>query len=853
MEKLVLIDGNSLLNRAFYATNVFTTQAGFPTNAIFGFLKLLFKIQNDLKPEYIVVAFDMRAPTFRHKKFDAYKAGRKPMPEELAVQVEPLKELLRAMNIAIYQQEGIEADDIIGTLSTMFHVYSYVYTGDRDSYQLVDSKTEVRYTKRGVTDLLILNEGNFEEVTTILPKQIIDLKALMGDKSDNIPGVPGIGEKTAYNLIHTYHSLENIYANIDSLKGSLQSKLIENEALAYLSYDLATINRSCNINLQLEDCKWATKYSLEVKKLFVKYEFKSLLALDIFEEANSQPAEGNNQQRNVEKFDVIKSDDLLLVIKSNRELYVLLGEDNLRLYVKGKQYNVALPKDLLSAGISYDEFIVITKAIFSSKDKKVITYNYKDVLHKLEKMEIEVCCDFEDLSLMIYLVDYTNANVGLNQLIEFKDLSIEFDAYSLYLLHAEYFAKLKIDDLLELYLQIEKPLLLVLYRMESLGVKVDVNELNNLGDKYLSLLEDIKQIIFNVCGCTFNINSPKQIGEMLFDKLGLKGSKKGKNGAYSTSAEILEGLVNEHEVIPYILKYRQYQKLYSTYIEGFKPLIEKSTSLIHTTYNQTITATGRLSSTNPNLQNIPIRDEDGKELRKMFVPRDGYVFIDADYSQIELRLLAHFSGCKELIEAYNNNADIHATTASQIFNVPFEEVTDQMRRSAKAVNFGIIYGISEYGLSKNLNISVKQAKEYIAKYFEIYSSIKDYMQSNVDFAKENGYVSTLLGRKRYIPEIKSSNYNMRQFGERAAMNMPLQGSSADIIKIAMINVYNALKKNNLKSQLILQVHDELVLDCPVEEREKAMEILKYEMENAVKLLVPLTVDVHFGENWYEAK
>ena len=454
---------------------------------------------------------------------------------------------------------------------------------------------------------------------------------------------------------------------------------------------------------------------------------------------------------------------------------------------------------------------------------------------------------------MHYLCDYFNESKSAQELCVSKGYDYKFSAFVFSNIYKEYLETLKTDGVEQLYLDIEKPLIEVLYDMEMTGVKVDTAQLDALGEAYSTKINDLREKIYELCDCYFNINSPSQLGDVLFNKLGLKAGKKNKSGKYSTSAEILETLADESEAVRQILSYRMYQKLYSTYAEGLKPLIDKNTKLIHTTFNNTITTTGRLSSTNPNLQNIPIREEEGKEIRKVFVPRDGNVFIDADYSQIELRLLAHFSGCKELVEAYNNDEDVHAVTASQVFGVSLSDVTAKMRRAAKAVNFGIIYGISEFGLSKNIGVSVKTAKEYIEKYFEHYSAVKEYMESNIEFARKNGYVATLTGRKRYIKEINSSNYNMRQFGERAAMNMPLQGSSADIIKIAMVNIHKALKEKGLKSKLILQVHDELVLDAPESEREQAAQILQYEMENAVKLNVPLKVDVHCGKNWYEAK
>lgn len=852
MEKLVLIDGNSLLNRAYYATPVFTTRSGTPTNAIFGFIKLLFKILGDIKPNYIIVAFDLKGPTFRHKMYDGYKATRKGMPDDLAVQLEPLKSLLSAMKIATCSKEGYEADDIIGTLSKKFDVHSYIYTGDRDSFQLVDEKTDVHFTKRGVSDLQKLSVDNFKSEIGILPSQVIDLKALMGDKSDNIPGVPGIGEKTALNLLDKFGNLDGVYENIENLSGATKLRIAENKDNAYMSYKLATIDRNCDLEINLENCVAPAKYSSDVKKLFADFEFNSLLGLNIFEE-NSAAEQEDISYPPILNCKTYK--DAIKLLDEKNKFSVVLDENYAHIYNGKTEIVLEIADNLLSDGISVEHFISILRHVFSNKQNKVIMFNCKSAMHLLKKLDIEFNCDFDDVSLVRYLVEYSanTANWGLKELCNANLYDINFTAFATDKLFEKYFKILENEKVVDLYNKIEKPLLKVLFDMEDTGVKVSEGILNGLAERYESLVLEYQNKIFDLCGCKFNINSPSQLAEVLYTKLGITEVKNKKSGKYSTSADILEKIQDKNPVISYVLKFRAYQKLCSTYLEGYKPYVDKKTKLVHTTYNQSNTSTGRLSSANPNLQNIPIRESEGRELRKIFIPREGNVFIDADYSQIELRLLAHFSGCKELIEAYKNNKDIHAVTASQVFEVNIGDVTDKMRRAAKAVNFGIIYGISDFGLSRNLNIPVSTAKEYIEKYFASYSAVKDYMNENVAFAKANGYVSTLTGRKRNIPEINSSNFNLRQFGERAAMNMPLQGTSADIIKIAMINVYNSLKKAGLKAKLILQVHDELVLDAPKEEAEKAAEILKTEMENAVQLKVPLTVDVHIGENWYDAK
>ena len=849
MDKLVLIDGNSLLNRAFYATPVFSTRDGRPTNAIFGFIKLLFKVLSDVKPQYLIVAFDLKAPTFRHKMFDGYKATRKPMPDELAAQVEPLKELLAEMHIAMCSKEGLEADDIIGTLSNKFDVHSYIYTGDRDSYQLVDEKTDVCFTRKGVSDLIKLNAGNFRAEVGLDPAQIVDMKALMGDKSDNIPGVPGIGEKTARGLIEKYGSLDGVYTNLGEIKGAVKTKLEDNRQSAYLSYKLAKIDRNCDIDIDISVCTPPQRFSAAVKKMFSAFEFRSLLKEDIFEEVNGAEEGSVNYPELIKDssaeqfFDAAKAAD--------GRYFVVFGDCCLHVWFGKEEHELSLSASLLDDYLDHGQFVSCLKFLFSDDTNTVIIDDFKSAMHSLAGFGVECRCKFEDLSLIVYLCGESGGET-LKKLCNNRMLDYNYRAFCVGMLYEEYKKSLEESGCMRLYEEIEKPLVKVLYDMETEGVTVSSDELEKLGKKYSAIIAELTAEIHADCGCEFNINSPSQLGEVLFEKLGLKSGKRGRNGKYSTNADILEKLAEENPVAGKVLRFRFYQKLLSTYIDGMRPFIGKD-GLIHTTYNQTITATGRLSSANPNLQNIPVREEEGKELRKVFIPRSGNVFIDADYSQIELRLLAHFSGCKELIQAYNEGKDIHSITASQVFGVAPEDVTPKMRREAKAVNFGIIYGISEYGLARNLGIPFSTAKEYIERYFATYSAVKDYMNANVEFAREHGYVSTLTGRRRFIPELKSANVNIRQFGERAAMNMPLQGSSADIIKIAMINVARRLQSEGLHAKLILQVHDELVLDCPLEEKDRAAELLRHEMENAVKLEVPLTVEVHSGNNWYDAK
>ncbi len=854
MKKLVLIDGNSLLNRAYYATKSLTTREGIPTNAVFGFTKLLLKIISDLHPDRLIVAFDLKAPTFRHKMYDEYKATRKPMPDDLAVQVGMLKELLHSMNIAMCEKEGFEADDLVGTLSHKFSdVKSIIITGDKDSYQLIDEYTDVYLTKTGVSDLLKLTSENFVRQIGYEPCRVIDMKALMGDSSDNIPGVPGIGEKTAFLLVSKYGDLDNVYEHLEEIGGSVRTKLENGKDSAYLSKKLATIDRNVPLDIELDECAVRMPFSQEVRAQFLQLEFTSLLKMDIFEDP-TEKALPLVSQKTAELSVVQNKEEFCAAVKDEKIFSCVCRGDIYYLYFREKEYVLKPRITLLDEGLDPSEIHSILKGLFGNKDLTVIAYGIKELKHTLASAEIEVNCKFEDVSILKYLVDYTGKEDNLQYALQSYGFSDQTPAYGINMLYKLLADKLHAEKLDSLYYDVELPLADVLFDMEQCGVKVDTSASALFETRYREEISRATAAVYEAAGETFNINSPAQLGRILFEKLGLPAPKKGKRGTYSTSADILEKLANDYEIVRDVLKCRHYQKLLSTYIDGFKPLIDPKTGLVHTTYNQVQTSTGRLSSINPNLQNVPIRDDDGRELRKLFIARDAdHILLDADYSQIELRLLAHFSGCKELIEAYRTGMDIHALTASQVFGIPIDQVQPAQRREAKAVNFGIIYGISDFGLATNLNISTKQAGEYIRKYFDTYSDVKKYMDSNVRFARENGYVTTLLGRKRVIPEIKSSNYNIRSFGERAAMNMPLQGSSADIIKIAMINIFNRLKKEGFRSKLILQVHDELVIDALKEEKDAVSQILKFEMENAVRLSVPLVAEVHSGNNWYEAK
>ncbi len=863
MEKFVLIDGNSLLNRAFYATPLFTTKNGLPTNAVFGFVKLMLKIISDKKPSYFAVAFDLHAPTFRHKLYSDYKAGRKPMPEELAVQMPIIKEVLNIMQIKILQKEGFEADDLLGTVAKKFDVQTYIYTGDRDSYQLVDKTTSVCFTRKGVSDILELNCNNFKDETGLTPSQIIDLKALMGDKSDNIPGVEGVGEKSAMTLLERFYDLDGVYAHLDEITGALHTKLETNKERAYFSKNLATIDTHVPFDLELSECLLKIPFPYVLKQKFAELEFKSLQALEnIFEKEGEKSEE--IQEKNDKAFTFTEEypeniNEFLKKLDGYQKQFIAcdMSELEFRLALFNEngngttEYIFPIRVNLLDPGFFENELICIYRRVYSGQNR-VIGYNIKETMHRLQQNDVVFSAPFEDVAILKCIADGLGNSDGLAYCLNQNGLSDKNKAVGLLQLYRIYYNALNEDEK-KLYERVELPLIPVLFDMEKTGMCVNHGALMEFSSKFNAEIEELTQKIYQLAGEKFNINSTQQLGKILFEKLRIgNGVKKNKDSkSYKTTAEELEKYAEKSEIVRKILRYRTVQKINSTYIEGFKPLIKNGR--VHTTYNQNVTATGRLSSTNPNLQNIPVRTDEGRSLRKLFTASEGNVLLDADYSQIELRLLAHFSESKELIKAYCENTDIHALTASQAFGVPIQEVTSLMRRSAKAVNFGIIYGISAFGLSADLGISAKKAQEYIDKYFETYSGVKEYMQQNVENAKNDGFIKTLLGRRRVINELRSSNYNLRQFGERAAMNMPLQGSSADIIKIAMINVYNKLKTGGFKAKLLLQVHDELLIDCPKDEVTAVSQILQTEMEQAVKLRVPLTVEVGVGDNWYECK
>ena len=849
MDKFVLIDGNSLINRAFYATPVMNTSSGQPTNAVYAFVNMLVKIIGDVKPKYMLVAFDRKEPTFRHKMYSDYKGTRKPMPDDLVPQIPLLKEVLDCLGIARFDLAGFEADDIIGTLAKKYDFPTIIYTGDKDSFQLVDASTSVYFTKRGISDVEEYNAFNFIEKVGIMPAQIIDLKALMGDSSDNIPGVKGIGEKTGLTLVQQFSSIENLYEHIDEVKGKVKEKLVEDKENCFLSKTLATIDTNVNIDLSVGDFEFAYPFNENARKKFAELEFKNLLKRDdIF---SAEAATEKVAKVDLETVELSTVSDVTSHI-INSKIALNIG-DNISFYnYGGIEYHIKIKENFFDEGVDYDDAVVALLEAFADEKRTVVVYGKKNYLHLLDNYGITPKARIEDLLLIKYLTDFSGKEETFDSVMSEKGYAKEFAAFAVADMFEKAYAAADEDEK-RLYNEMELPLADVLFDMEREGFKVDEQNLTEMSAYYNRICNELSEKIQSIAGERFNPNSPKQLSVIIYEKLGLKHGKKIKTGGYSTDSDILKKLIDEHEIISVILDYRKYSKLLSTYIDGFKPLIKRN-GLIHTTYSQAQTSTGRLSSQKPNLQNIPIRDDEGREIRKLFSAKsEDRVLIDADYSQIELRLMAAFSGCNALIDAFNHGKDVHAETAANVFNVPIGEVTPKMRREAKAVNFGIIYGISSFGLSDNLGISPKAAGEYIEKYFEKYPEVKLYMDKNVEFARKNGYAQTFFGRKRIIREINAANYNLRSFGERVAMNMPLQGSAADIMKIAMINVWRTLKERGLKSKLILQVHDELVIDAFVSEREEVRQILVDGMQNAVKLAVPLTVEVNESYNWYDCK
>lgn len=881
MNKLLLIDGNSIINRAFYGimgSKMLMTEDGTYTNAVYGFLSILFKELDDIKPEYLVVAFDLKAPTHRHKMYDKYKANRHGMPEELAMQMPILKETLKAMNVCIIEKEGYEADDILGTLAKWGQKEELevtVLTGDRDSFQLIDKNIKVRIprTKMGKTETEDYTVEKIEEEYGLEPLDLIEVKGLMGDTSDNIPGVPGVGEKTALNLIKQYKSINEVYNHIDEQKGKLKEKLSENKDLAYLSRTLGTIDINAPIEKDLGAFQVEEWNKPEVLEIFKKLKFNRFIDRFALQEnigaTSFSDSQINTEIEHEKIVDKTKLAELKQEIQENKVIYYYLTEEKFIIYSPktNKCFSIENIQDFKD--IFEDKNIL--KCSYKQKEEFIILWN-KGIEAKNLMFDIAIAGYILNSNINKYTIEYlaneyinfdiaeylsNTEETGVEQITLFdnaeepKEDKTYIYAYAIYKLYNVLTQKMEEAGSIDLFNKIEMPLTEVLASMQYEGIYIDKQELLDFGKELQEKIDILTQEIYELTGEEFNINSTKQLGEILFEKLKLTVKKKTKTG-YSTDVDVLEKIKYEHPVIEKILEYRQLQKLNSTYVEGLIPYIDE-TGRIHSKFHQTVTTTGRISSTDPNLQNIPTRMELGRKLRKVFKPEQGYIFVDADYSQIELRVLAHISKDKNMIEAFCNNEDIHAQAASKVFNIPLEEVTKEERTKAKAVNFGIVYGISEFGLGEQLGVSRKKAKEYIEQYLDKYSGIKEFMTNIVEETKEKGYVETLYHRRRYVPELKSNNYMVRQFGGRVAMNTPIQGTAADIMKIAMINVYNKLKENNLKSKLIVQVHDEILVETLESEKEQVKQIVKEEMENVIKLKVPLLAEVEEGYNWYEAK
>lgn len=868
--KIVLIDGHSILNRAFYGLPDLTNAEGLHTNAIYGFLTIMFKLLEEEKPEYLTVAFDVHAPTFRHKMYAEYKGTRKPMADELRQQVPVIKEVLHAMGVKTIECAGLEADDLIGTLSNRCEnegMEVTVISGDRDLLQLATEHVKIRIpkTKQGKTEIEDYYAKDVEERYQVTPKEFIDLKALMGDTADNIPGVPSIGEKTATKIITQYHSIEEAHEHVDELKPPRASKaLSEHWDLAVLSKELATINVKADFPYELSEAKLGNLYTEEAYIFFQKLEFKNLLSrFDVSAPANkvedgfkiiTSKSEAEKVFVQAEEASTIGA-----VIFKDLENVLPLFADQAGLggiglcFSKEESYYIKVEKDITG------EWLLKKLADVAEKAETYAMFHLKE---SMEQVTIRNQANCFDVSVAAYLLNplknnYTWEDVAREHLGLMIDEKIDQDMKACYESYVNYASvevlrqKLRDTKMDTLFRDIEMPLVFTLFDMEQNGIRVEADALKQYGDQLAGKIAELEKEIYEEAGETFNINSPKQLGVVLFENMKLPGGRKTKTG-YSTAADVLEKLAPEHPVVAKILEYRQYTKLKSTYADGLANYIQDD-GRIHGKFNQTITATGRISSTEPNLQNIPVRMELGRLIRKVFIPEEGYRFVDADYSQIELRVLAHCSGDEHLIQAYKEQSDIHRITASQVFHIPFDEVTPQQRRNAKAVNFGIVYGISSFGLSQDLSITRKEAAKYIDDYFATYPGIKTFLDHAVTHAKEEGYVVTLFGRRRPVPELSSSNFMQRSFGERVAMNSPIQGAAADIIKIAMIRVNQRLKDQKMKSRLVLQVHDELLIEAYEPELDEVQNILKEEMEHAAELKVPLEIDMHTGDNWYEAK
>ncbi len=891
--KLMIVDGNSILNRAFFAIKgprMLTKSDGTPTNAVYGFFNILNKYLEEENPDHLAVAFDLKSKTFRHNMYEGYKANRKGMPDELAAQLPIVKQVLAAMNIAVTEYEGLEADDLIGIYSKTAEKEGMdvsILTGDRDALQLASDKVTIIIpsTSKGQTTTNRYTPAEIADKYGVSPADLIEVKALMGDSSDNIPGVKGVGEKTAIELIKEFDSIDKLYENLSKItKSKLKENLEQCRDLAYLSRDLGTIVREKEGFSDVSVFKRKEFNRKELLALFKDLEFNNFIKKmglnqdNFLKEQIIQDTVCYVQVDGLQPFEEVLNElshepvlALMAIFKKTEQIGGMLGLIGIGARDK---YYFASTKTIDEGSLSK-----ALKTIFENKDITLVSYNIKELYTWCLYQNIEIRCQLFDLKVAEYLIDALAGSYSTHGLAK-KYLGVELEmpkeskgkgnqielelgeintieefgkAISTFgIIYERQNSIINENKQNVLFYDVEIPLSFVLGSMEYYGFKVDRKYLEEYGERLDYRIKSLEQTIYMLACEEFNINSPKQLGVILFDKMGLKTVKKTKTG-YSTDADSLNEIIESHEIIPYILEYRQLTKLKSTYAEGLVKVISPETGRIHSSFNQTVTATGRISSTEPNLQNIPIRTELGREIRQAFIPEDGYVFVDADYSQIELRVLAHITGDEVLQNAFKDGIDIHTLTASQVFNIPIDQVTSDMRRSAKAVNFGIIYGIGDFSLAKDIGVSRKEAARYIDNYLSTYPKIRDYMEDTVNFGKEKGYVETMFHRVRHVPELKSPNYQVREFGKRVAMNTPIQGSAADIIKIAMVKVWRELKKKNLKSRLILQVHDELIVETAIDELEQVKEIVKTNMESAAELSAPLVADVSTGSTWFEAK
>ena len=833
--RLLLIDANSIVHRAYHALPNLMTSKGAHTGAIYGFLTIFLRIVAELSPTHVAAAFDLKAPTFRHRLYAPYKGTRKPMDAELAEQFEPLKELLALMRVPVVSKEGYEADDILGTLSARTDDDTVILTGDRDSFQLVSPTTRIYWTKKGVSDVEVIDLARLA-ADGFTPQSFIDYKALRGDPSDNIPGVPGVGEKTAKLLLEQYKTLDEVLDHASEVKGKLGETLSASREIAELSRTLATIDKDVPLEIDEESLRFSGVYSEDVRRRLQELELNSLAGRITFASSDGTPV-ARAYEKTVVRLSSCK--EIADAAEGDR-FAVVIGESVSFAFSEDKEYSVECAQDLFAEGPTFDEALDAVKKL--AEGRTLVCYDFK----ALKKKYGFAPKDFFDVMIAAHLTRGSAPIKSVEAVLGAEGMDVGAAEMLRYARTAG--ESLAAQGLDRLFYEVEQPLALVLAAMEERGICVDEDRLAALKVKYENILSELTDKIYAAAGTTFNIASPKQLGEVLFDKLGLKHGKKTKTG-YSVSEDVLTGLAEAHPVVKYVLEWRHYAKLLGTYVTGMQPLVNRGK--IHTEFNQCVTATGRLSSMNPNLQNIPVRGEEAKDVKSAFVASEGCVLVSADYSQIELRMLAHLSGDEKLIEAYNNSEDIHALTASRILGIPQSEVTPAQRRDAKAVNFGIIYGMSDYGLSENISVPVYKAKEFIEKYFATYPKVREYMDANVAFAREHGYSVTMLGRRRNLKDITSSNYLTRSAAERMAMNTPLQGSAADVVKLAMLAVEKRLA--GMKSKMILQIHDELIVDAAEDEADEIVRILKEEMENAVKLRVPLIAEANTAKNWGDLK